>query len=254
MFTSEKHGYAKKEVDEKVNELLNENAKLRQQIIEKDKLNLGLASALEKARQIELSAQNLYDLKTQKVLIMCKNLERRFQKLFKIYPQIQEFDDLKEAFDDFSAAISGSFNGENGSSINSPVKTENDTIRLLLGKMGSYTQPEQPAEKKVAKKTTTKSTAKPIIERSREKIYDKPSQIKPICGNEISGGEEYENLADKFLQTLDNSNSVYSKIINTKRDDDMFPTPNESGFDLKEAVNPTENLEDIMKAFDFSDL
>ena len=30
-----------------------------------------------------------------------------------------------------------------------------------------------------------------------------------------------------------------------------YPTPNESGFDLKAAVNPKDDLSEIMKAFDF---
>ena len=34
---------------------------------------------------------------------------------------------------------------------------------------------------------------------------------------------------------------------------ELFPTPNESGFDLKEAVNPKEDLSEIMKAFNFHD-
>lgn len=33
----------------------------------------------------------------------------------------------------------------------------------------------------------------------------------------------------------------------------VFPEPNESGFDLKEALNPKEDLDEIMKSFNFSD-
>jgi hypothetical protein len=30
-----------------------------------------------------------------------------------------------------------------------------------------------------------------------------------------------------------------------------YPKPNETGFDLEDALNPKEDLEEIMKAFDF---
>ena len=252
MFSSEKH--KKKESDKEVNNLQDEITRLRKLLAEKDRLNLGLATALEKARQIELSAQNLYELKIQKVLIMCKNLERRFEKLFRLYPQIQEFDDLKLAFDEFSTAVSDGFSSASSSTINSPVRTENDTIRLLLGKMSSYGQTESATEpQKLARKTTAKADPHMPRTETHTKHADKPSHIRPILGGAAIQGDG-ESLADKFLESRDESNSVYAKIINNKRDDDLFPTPNESGFDLKAAVNPTDNLEDIMKAFDLDDL
>ena len=252
MFSNEKQ--KKKESGNELIELQDEITRLRKLLAEKDRLNLGLATALEKARQIELSAQNLYELKIQKVLIMCKNLERRFEKLFRLYPQIQEFDDLKLAFDEFSTAVSDGFSSASSSTINSPVRTENDTIRLLLGKMSSYGQTEQAQEPtKPAKKTAAKAESHTPRTETHTKHTDKPSHIRPILGGAAIQGEG-ESLADKFLESRDESNSVYAKIINNKRDDDLFPTPNESGFDLKAAVNPTDNLEDIMKAFDLDDL
>ena len=249
MFSNEKQ--KKKESGKELIELQDEITRLRKLLAEKDRLNLGLATALEKARQIELSAQNLYELKIQKVLIMCKNLERRFEKLFRLYPQIQEFDDLKLAFDEFSTAVSDGFSSASSSTINSPVRTENDTIRLLLGKMSSYGQTEEPA--KPAKKTAAKAESHTPRTETHPKHTDKPSHIRPILGGAAIQGDG-ESLADKFLESRDESNSVYAKIINNKRDDDLFPTPNESGFDLKAAVNPTDDLEDIMKAFDLDDL
>lgn len=252
MFSNEKQ--KKKESGNELIELQDEITRLRKLLAEKDRLNLGLATALEKARQIELSAQNLYELKIQKVLIMCKNLERRFEKLFRLYPQIQEFDDLKLAFDEFSTAVSDGFSSASSSTINSPVRTENDTIRLLLGKMSSYGQTEQAQEPtKPAKKTAAKAESHTPRTETHTKHTDKPSHIRPILGGAAIQGDG-ESLADKFLESRDESNSVYAKIINNKRDDDLFPTPNESGFDLKAAVNPTDNLEDIMKAFDLDDL
>ena len=41
------------------------------------------------------------------------------------------------------------------------------------------------------------------------------------------------------------------KKYNKKFASESYPTVNESGFDLKEAVNPKEDLSEIMKSFDF---
>ena len=71
--------------------------------------------------------------------------------------------------------------------------------------------------------------------------------IKPIANTKISKDENYENLVDKFLSDDDKDfeNNAYSKVFLAKEKN--------QGFDLKEAVNPTENLEDIMKSFSFYD-
>lgn len=245
MFSDEKKGYNKKEVDKKINEMLTELTNLKQKLIEKDKLNIGLACALEKAKEIEVSAQHLFELKTQKIQIICQNLEKRFQKLFKIYPQIEEFDDIKVTFDEFSAIVSDAFSPQ-PKKITAPVKTENDTFRLLLNKMSSYSQPVEQAKKPATKRTTTKKTASD----KTDKFYEKPSLIKPIYdGNQ----DDFESLADKFLESNEHGSSVYEKIIHNRQEDDLYPTPNESGFDLKEAVNPKDDLEEIMKAFNFDE-
>ena len=43
--------------------------------------------------------------------------------------------------------------------------------------------------------------------------------------------------------------AVCSKVA--KDDPYAYPDVNESGFDLEEAVNPKDDLEEIMKSFDF---
>ena len=46
-------------------------------------------------------------------------------------------------------------------------------------------------------------------------------------------------------------NNAYANIITSKVG--AIPEVNESGFDLKEAINPKDDLDEIMKAFDFFD-
>jgi len=61
--------------------------------------------------------------------------------------------------------------------------------------------------------------------------------------------EKDENIVDKFLNSNDVKlkDDAFTKNIMPKN----YIIPNESGFDLEEALNPKEDLEEIMKAFDF---
>ena len=73
---------------------------------------------------------------------------------------------------------------------------------------------------------------------------------------------EHELMYVAIINALGKSNSKTYKYYDVFKNNDKkpksvitadlyYPTPNESGFDLKEAVNPKDDLEEIMKAFDF---
>lgn len=238
MFLTEKDGYNKKQVDAKLADMLAELTLLKRSLEEKDKLNFGLAGALEKSKEIEASAQNLYELKIKKILILYKNLAKSFNRLFSLYPQVEEFDDIKASFDKFADAVATAFiRPDDNKNINSAVNTENDTMRLLLSKMSTYPVTEKPA-------------AKPRSANIRRKDSKTPHKILQRNLPKFSADTDgYDSPADKFLATGETQNNAYSKILNHKNPNDLYPTPNESGFDLKEAVNPKDDLEEIMKAF-----
>ena len=99
------------------------------------------------------------------------------------------------------------------------IGTENDPMRLLLLKMQDKKTLASPKEVKV------------------ERAVERPSQIKPVCEMELNEGDKYDSLVDKFLST--------------RPDEPRVNTIQSSGFDLKEAVSPTQDLSEIMKAFDF---
>lgn len=210
MFSNEINGYNKKEVNKKINDMLKEMANIKQKLHEKDKLNLGLANALEKSKEIEASAKNLFELKLQKISYVYKNLEKTLQNLFRSYPQIAELSDIKTALDDFATVVINSVVKKDYAkkTINEAVNTENDTIRLLLNKMSAYSQPP---------------TQQPQQESHKVSIKRVPP-TKP-----------QHDINRK--QTLNN----------------LYPTPNESGFDLKEAINPKDDLYEIMKAFNLDE-
>ena len=83
-------------------------------------------------------------------------------------------------------------------------------------------------------------------------IEDKASLIKPICNTSLNDKlNDGEDLADKFLEDDSIENNAYANIITSKVG--AIPEVNETGFDLKEAINPKDDLDEIMKAFDFFD-
>ncbi len=101
-------------------------------------------------------------------------------------------------------------------------RTENDPMRLLLSKM---------QDKKV-------DSPKEIRIERTDINRDKGSLIKPVTEMKLEEGDKYDNLVDKFLDSKPPEETRSIKIQS-------------SGFDLKEAINPKDDLSEIMKAFDF---
>lgn len=101
--------------------------------------------------------------------------------------------------------------------------TENDPMRLLLSKMQGKRVQDTPREVR--------------IERAVDR--EKSSLIKPVTQMQLDENDEYDNLVDKFLDTVPPEEQPRAMKIQS------------SGFDLKEAVNPKDDLSEIMKAFDF---
>ena len=141
--------------------------------------------------------------------------------------------------EEFKTAVGLALQDDFNAQLTSPVQTDNDTIRRLLSKMTAYGK-EQESTKVVKLKRRRNLGVK------RDIYIEEKSQIKPISNLEPE--DSSQNLVDKFLQE-DSSDTIYTKFLSKQQKNDL--SPNESGFDLKEAVNPTEDLEEIMKAFNF---
>lgn len=265
-FSSSKNGYNKKEVDlyiadltAKINELETKNAKEIKELSEyrnkekeiKDKNNsisIALTAAVEKAKQIEKSSQNVYKLKIQQINLLYAKWEKLLNVILEKYPQIEQVENVKELLSEFKENIKSTLKDDYKlCSITSPVRTDNDTIRLLLNKLNVYSKEEPQKVVKVERKQLSKDMLTSQTELNR--IEDKAPLIKPIYESSLKDNEKYENLADKFLNEDDSEDNAYANIITSKSKN--VPEVNETGFDLKEAVNPKEDLDEIMKAFDF---
>lgn len=265
-FQTEKNGYKKVEVDEcfaNLNkELLqwknrclkseNEYFKLKgkqEEIAKKgENIAIALTAAIEKAKQIENSSKNVYKLKIQQISLLYDRWEMLLNEMVTKHPNLEDSHNIKTMLADFKMAIENvikqDFELAN-------TNFSNDPMRALLAKMSSQTQPDKVVSK--TKKIERNAIPKDLRSGQTElgRIEEKSTMIKPIANIELSKDDEYETLADKFLIEDIDDKSQYANFLSKQEEKDDFPYPNESGFDLKEAVNPKDDLSEIMRSFDF---
>ena len=164
------------------------------------------------------------------------------------YPQIEEIENVNKLLTEFKDNIKSTLKEDYKLySMSTPMKNDTDKIKSLINKLSSYSNKDSLKEVKVERKQLPKDMLSAQTELSR--IEDKAPLIKPIYDGKEKLDGEYDNLADKFLSENDEQNNAYANIITSKVR--AVPEVNESGFDLKEAINPKEDLDEIMQAFDF---
>lgn len=176
-----------------------------------------IVSALESfKKQQNEGTRNIELLRGEQLRMIYLNLQSFLQEMNKRYPGILLSASYKKIVGDIEAVLA-----KNDAKRDEIIEigTENDPMRLLLLKMQDKRTVSTPKEVKV------------------ERVVDRPSQIKPVCEMELSDGDKYDSLVDKFLST--------------RPEEPRVNTIQSTGFDLKEAVSPTQDLSEIMKAFDF---
>lgn len=283
-----KNGYEVKEVDDYIFNLVQDSEKkfneqkmrisdLKQQLEEtKQELNSfkeknnnisdALVVAVETAKQIETSSKNIYELEIKRIRSLYDKWQKIIDDLMLKYPDLQSKYDTKMIIKLFADEIDSILKQnrrsiEEKKSIESNQSLQSDTIslKMLINKMSNVSKPEeqyvqeptiqQPKQHKIVRnpkpteETMINHQINMAINEETERL--KKDMIKPIANIKITKDDDYENLVDKFLSDDDDSyeNSAFSKVLIEKEKND--------GFDLKEAVNPTESLEDIMKSFSF---
>lgn len=188
----------------------------RQKWEEVENRERNITSALEsfKKQQSE-GSRNIELLRGEQLRMIYLNLQAFLQEMNKRYPGILLSESYKKLVGEIETVLA-----KNDSKRDEIVGigTDNDAMRLLLLKMQD------------------KKTSSPREIRV-ERISDRPSQIKPVCEMQLSENDKYDNLVDKFLST--------------RPEEPRVNTIQSSGFDLKEAITPTQDLSEIMKAFDF---
>lgn len=92
-----------------------------------------------------------------------------------------------------------------------------------------------------------RNTLEQNVLEQKERFIAESKSIKSFA-NIVSSDKDLQN--DK-LNEDEEKNEVVLHIKKNSKNDESDYSPNESGFDLREAINPTEDLDEIMKAFDF---
>ncbi len=117
-------------------------------------------------------------------------------------------------------------------------KNSDNYIRNLLNKM-DY------AINSKSKTQTSENTLANLSEetaKENERMIDLSGKLDKISAKGKG------SLAENYLNSDEEAPSVFSRNITRKG---LKPQTTESGFDLEDALNPKEDLDEIMKAFDF---
>ncbi|MGD9901707.1 MAG: DivIVA domain-containing protein [Spirochaetales bacterium] len=272
----------KQELDE-LNRALNEYKS-------KDKNISGtILAAVETAQQIENNSKNIYDSEIKKIKALYGKWEEFLTQAVRNYPEIDETYDIQIILQNFKNIIDRTI-AENLDSMRVMRKENNKKaqsgIQSLLDRMnktasksplGSSKTSGQSASESFNNNYIKKTSVEPqisvqsnVVKKARpdssyvadsKPITNFSTNIKPITNLTLNGDDKYDNLADKYLNTNNTESenfaqNAYSRQLIAKnkkkqKEYEAYPEPNESGFDLKAALNPTEELTELMKSFDF---
>ena len=261
----------------RINELKQELTALQEELIvykSKDKnISGALIAAVETAQEIEKNSKNIYELEIKKIRLLYNKWESFLNEMLLRYPDMKENFDPQIILKGFQDAIDRTVE-ENFNSMNMTKRENNQKakqgIQSLLDKMNATSgKKAQPSSREI--KTVNIPRNVVVNPKSIEDVkikndfileqrrVNEKSNIKPITNLTLTKEDEYDNLVDKYLkvnniESEEFANNAYAKQLTKKKQKPgAYPEPNETGFDLKQALNPTEELSEIMKAFDFFD-
>lgn len=198
-------------------------------------LMTSLLSAVEKAKLIENSSKNIYELETKKLNLLYAKMEN----LLKDENASNNKNIKMELLNTIQDCRRSLQNNIEMQSKNMKESSSGDPVRRLLSKMMNAKkivvdendiELKEPEPVKVTRKDTQETAIRPV--ESKKEVKRETPEFEKFLSSDTpsSNGTNFESIL--FAPNSDLS-------------------PNESGFDLKEAVNPKEDLDEIMKAFDF---
>lgn len=197
-------------------------------------ISSALVVAVETAKQIESSSKNVYELEIKRIRNLYNKWEGFLNDMMKQYPASAQKFDSQKLLNEFSKKIDEIIK-QNSVSYQDDI-AQPIGIRNLINKMGGLnTKPVDATLKRL----------EPIKQNDYEIKSNSELQIKPIANMTPDMKDKFNGLVDKFFEDDDEQENAYSKALIRKKQS--------SGFDLKEALNPTEDLAEIMKDFDFFD-
>lgn len=178
-----------------------------------NELMTSLVSAVERARLIENSSKNIYELETKKLNLLYTKMENLL-KDENIYNEKSVKKELLALIQDCRCSLENNVQKQKQNLMES---TAGDPVKRLLTKMIGFNKIPNDREE-----------AKPSEQREESKIVE----VKPP-------------------RKLDSIFELNKLVEDMPKKPQVKLVEEESGFDLREALNPKEDLEEIMKAFDF---
>lgn len=223
MFNYENLGYNRQEVDRYIAQLKSELMQKKLSLLESEKKVLGLR---QKKDDIETKEKNI--MKALKVLE--KNQRDQEESAKNLYALKVEQNDLiyekiKKVFNQIT-------------SLYPEVQQDGDIVR---GINEIDTLIEEVKTNPGKRLSIEKDPMRELLSKMQEYKKQKEAGVKTVKieRNSIHLYDSAENV-DDFLAAKPEDNQLYKNI-----------EIQSNGFDLKEAVNPKDNLDEIMKAFDF---
>ncbi len=256
-----KKGYSQLEVDSYIDRLKNDyETRLSEQKdrifylkdqLEKltkstdNELMTSLLSAVERAKLIENSSKNIYELETKKLNLLYSKMENLL-KDENIYNDRSVKKELLLLIQDCRKSLQNNIEMQ---SKNIQESSSGDPIKRLLSKMIGHNKIAGGEESFDENKNIQKLAINRQSDNTSSLETKKSEDIQVVQIKRQDKTKETVDF-DKYLENKTNNGSNFENIMFANVDANAFE-PNESGFDLKEAVNPKEDLEEIMKAFDF---
>ena len=207
---------------DELNQLKEENARLKLKISELEETNASLNSvidgykakeesissaivfAVERSNQLEASRKKLYQLDIQRSRLLYMRMEQVLNELYSRYPELKKDSKIQDMSEKFKQAVYNQSELGVTDSFNNQNKVKEDPIRKLLNNIINYIDDEK--ESKTIQRADKVNIPNPLV-------YDRPAT----------------------------PNFAYAT------------TPSTSGFDINEALHPNESLDEILKAFDLGD-
>lgn len=202
---------------------------------DKDKqISQALVFAVEKAEQIESNASKLYDLEVKRLRLLYKQWEDLIGKMSasnlpsNVTKELQSFLITIQDVLEQNTRIGGNL-------IRKDLhKNSNNYIKNLLNKM-DYSINSKHNSKSVVSGMSTET------ERENVRMFDLSGKLDKIKAN--GNG----TMAENYLNSDEDMQSVFARTMTRKNS----PKKEESGFNIEDVLTPKEDLDEIMKAFDF---
>lgn len=257
-FEIEKHGYNKQEVDRyianlelnsnkveeeqknRIRSLVSENESLKIKLgaykNKEDLISKALIDAMARAKKIEENSRKIYELEIQKIRLLYNKYKTLLDNLLESNACLEVVDSVTKYAKNLKQGINKVLSSQNERA--NITQNADAKMRELLTRMNNVVTDR-------GTNSANNSHGQDILQTAETQHQ---SIIKPICNINLEKTDNFENLVDKFLDLEDGGNeesAFANELLNKEK--------KTNGFDLKQAINPTQSLEDIMKDFNIDE-